>query len=130
MSVDVVIFDCDGVPLDSEPLAMRTLLETIAEGCTGGGGDSHSDLSPGRDRRVATGSVMKQIVAVWQSAIEDPLRGAAEWLKMLTRKAHNHPEKAYMRRRSDGQSDARESSRRGKGPILGNSQSIGFLCLK
>lgn len=29
--VDLVIFDCDGVLVDSEPLAMRALLETIAE---------------------------------------------------------------------------------------------------
>ena len=27
----LVIFDCDGVLVDSEPLSMRVLLETIAE---------------------------------------------------------------------------------------------------
>lgn len=32
--VDLVIFDCDGVLVDSEPLAMRVLLETIAEAGT------------------------------------------------------------------------------------------------
>lgn len=31
MTPDLVIFDCDGVLVDSEPLAMRVLLEAIAE---------------------------------------------------------------------------------------------------
>ena len=31
MTVGLIIFDCDGVLVDSEPLAMRIMLETIAE---------------------------------------------------------------------------------------------------
>lgn len=31
VSTDLIIFDCDGVLVDSEPLAMRVLLQTIAE---------------------------------------------------------------------------------------------------
>ena len=31
MPFDLIIFDCDGVLVDSEPLAMRVLLEVIAE---------------------------------------------------------------------------------------------------
>ena len=42
MTIGLVIFDCDGVLVDSEPLAMRVLLQTIAEaGVSIDAGEAH-----------------------------------------------------------------------------------------
>ena len=42
VTIGLIIFDCDGVLVDSEPLAMRTMLETIAEaGAVIDAGEAH-----------------------------------------------------------------------------------------
>lgn len=51
------------------------------------------------------GSVMKQIVALWKSTVEDLLHGVSNRLRKLVMATHYHPEKAYMRRRDDGGRD-------------------------
>lgn len=43
----------------------------------------------------------KQIRTLWKRAVEAPIRGFFEWLGRLFKAAHYHPEKAYMRCRTD-----------------------------
>ena len=63
--VDLVIFDCDGVLVDSEPIANRVLTEALAEE---GLSLSHAEVA-----RATTGLSLKQVVAWAECALGVPL---------------------------------------------------------
>ncbi|MCR4265017.1 HAD family phosphatase [Nitratireductor sp. ZSWI3] len=62
-TIDLVIFDCDGVLVDSEPLSMRVLLETVSESGITIDEDKAYELFLGRSLSTIT-SLLKNDYAV------------------------------------------------------------------
>lgn len=58
--VDLVIFDCDGVLVDSEPLAMRVLLQTLADRGLDLNYDEAVELFLGRSMQSISGLLQSQ----------------------------------------------------------------------
>lgn len=70
--VDLVIFDCDGVLVDSEPLAMRVLLQTLAERGLDLDYERAVDLFLGRSMQTISGLLQSQYnLNFGQDALEE-----------------------------------------------------------
>ena len=74
--VDLVIFDCDGVLIDSEPVSARTLAATLTE--------AGLAMDPLDVQREFTGMTEKQMLAdLTRRGIEDAVAFAARWREAL-----------------------------------------------
>ena len=75
-SVDLVIFDCDGVLIDSEPVSARTLAQTLTE--------AGLAMDPLNVQREFTGMTEKEMLAdLKRRGIEDEAAFMANWREAL-----------------------------------------------